>query len=574
MDRIRRSSTFEHGLCNQLLQRRNTTTMRTLIFALFLPTLFLVGCNTPATVETTRTEPDLQAAMTSHFQDRWTSFVDQQFVLDSLELEAKHQLRSFYELRALAPVWTSNQQPNQHAADVLHLLKRAHYYGLDTSDYRIASIEHLWGAIEESTGVQKLEAASAFDVLLTNESFVFMSHLNQGTLDRDSLWEESKLDQVTLNMVEVLNEGASHDDLQTAVLSAQPSHFEYIALQSALERYLDQYPLTDEDFYIKDAKKDSAKSYRHAKKALIAYGYLTDSLAHVDSIFIQSLQAFQRHNGLEADGVIGKNTRSALMESNASRYRRAVASLQRLRWEADTSNQYIRVNIPSYELKVVHDNQIHKTFNVVVGSPFTPTPEMNSRMTHFITNPFWYVPYSITKGEIMPKAMKDSTYLARHGYRVYDGRKPVGNNVDWSKVKAGQYKIRQNQGRGNALGLVKFMFPNEHNVYIHDTNLKRYFKKDVRAYSHGCMRLQDPLDFADYLVTQQALEITPDTLDSIFANKQRKVVKLQEPMNVHVVYVSCGVNQDGQLVFYKDVYKKDEALVAALFNMPLPESDK
>lgn len=536
--------------------------------------IVLAGCNRPATVETTHTEPDLQAELNSYFKKAYKTQDHKSMKVGALELEASKQVNAFYKQRDLSPIWTSNQQPNEHAIAVLDLMHHAHYYGLDTTNYELEALDNLHQEVQNLTNEDKMSAIIDYELLLSNEAFVFMSHLNQGTLDRDSLWKEPKLDEVNIDLVKTLQQGVENNDVKTAVLAAQPKHFEYHALQQGLQNYVESYPLTDTTFYVKDAKEDSAKAYNKARKVLVNYGYLVDSVAQVDSIFMNALKLYQAHNGLEADGKIGKNTRKALHESNYSRYQRAVASLQRLRWESDTSSDYLRINIPSYVLKIVSKNEVERSFNVVVGSPWTPTPTFSSQLTHFVCNPVWYVPYSISTKEIMPKAMNDSTYLARNGYRVFQGRKQVSGDIDWSQVRAGKYKIRQNKGRGNALGAVKFMFPNEHSVYLHDTNQKRFFKKDVRAYSHGCMRLQDPFDFADYLVLRENHVMNVDSLDTFFVNKERHTVKLDQQLDVHVVYVTCAGTGNGEITFFKDVYGKDEDVVAALFNTPSSGTDK
>jgi murein L,D-transpeptidase YcbB/YkuD len=549
--------------------------MHSKLIIILAAALALVACNHPTTVDTAPVEHDYQADVNDQFKKTWKSLNKKKVEIQNIELEASEELNDFYSNRALKTIWTNNLKPNEHALAVSDLISNAHLYGLDTLDYRIAQIQALQQEIELAKNDQKLAAIVNYELLLSNETFVFMSHLNQGTLNKDSLWKESKLDQVSLDLAKTLESGVQNTDIAAAVLEAQPSIYEYDMLQQGLVEFLANYELVAETFYLKDPKKDSALSYDKAQDILVAYGFLTDSLSEVDSCFDVALKAFQTHTGLKADGKIGKNTRKALMESNMGRYQRLVASMQRLRWESDTSSTYIRVNIPTYQLKIVNANKVERAFNVVVGSPWTPTPTFDSRMTHFITNPQWYVPYSISTGEIMPKAKKDSTYLARNGYKVFNGRKQVASSdIDWGKVSQGKYKIRQNQGRGNALGLIKFIFPNKHSVYLHDTNQKRFFKKDVRAYSHGCMRLQDPFDFADYLVLHDQHEIVPDTIDSLIVRRKRKTINLNQPLDVHVVYVTVSADLNGDVHFFHDVYGKDEALVAALFSTTSSTTDK
>ena len=366
----------------------------------------------------------------------------------------------------------------------------------------------------------------------------------------------------------LLDEGHASGDMSTAVLAAQPDFYEYHRLQKGLTAFLENYTLNTDTIYVSNPKSDSAKVNRQAREALLANGFLADSLKDDNTAYVEALKTYQTFCGLEADGKVGKNSRRALMVNNHTRYLRAVASLQRLRWESDSSDDYVLVNIPEYKMKVVEENAPQHEFRVVVGSKWTPTPTLTSRMTHFVMNPNWYVPYSISTREIMPKAQADSSYLARNGYKVYEGRTLVGtDNIDWSKVRAGTYKVRQSSGRGNALGKVKFLFHNDHSVYLHDTNQKRFFKKDVRAYSHGCMRLENPMDFADYLVQRDQHVVAPDSLDSIYVRGNRQNVNLAEPLDIKVRYVSCVGKEDGSgIIFYEDVYELDVPMVEALNN--------
>jgi len=497
------------------------------------------------------------------------SAVSESFVQSHPDLEVADAVNEVYTNAENTTLWNNAKAPNQAAKDVLGLLQKAQAFGLDSSYYQLRELHELEKNIRMAEGGDPLnKALLEFDYLLTHEALVFMSHLRHGVLYEDTAVNAgTNYACVSTEMVPLFTEGIASNTLREAILKAQPQFYEYHRLQQSLAQFLEVYPLSMDTIYISNPKKDSAKVAEQTKVALIAHGFLTEPDALVDSIYVSSLKEFQNFCGLETDGKVGSNTRKALMVNNFKRYQQASVSLQRLRWEADTSESYGYINIPEYTFKLVENNVPVKEFRVVVGASYTPTPTLTSRMTHFITSPNWYVPYSISSGEILPKAKKDSTYLARNGYQVFSGRDRVASTgVDWSKVQSGQYKIRQSSGRGNALGKVKFIFKNEHSVYIHDTNLKRFFAKDVRAYSHGCMRLQNPEDFADYLVMRESHKVTVDSLDSIFKRRTRKVVNLQKPLDIKVRYVTTVGHKGALPTFHLDVYKKDVPYSEALLS--------
>ncbi|NJO90698.1 MAG: L,D-transpeptidase family protein [Chloroflexia bacterium] len=170
--------------------------------------------------------------------------------------------------------------------------------------------------------------------------------------------------------------------------------------------------------------------------------------------------------------------------------------------------RYVYVNLPAYKLRVFNKHMVKKVYDVVVGTPWTKTPLLNSEIEYFTTNPKWYVPLSISKNEILPRIKKDPNYLARHGYKVYDTESNPVSNVDWSKVTVNNFNLRfqQKPGNGNAMGRIKFYFDSgENNILIHDTNDKSKFSKDIRAYSHGCIRISNPVNFGASLVSLENL---------------------------------------------------------------------
>jgi L,D-transpeptidase YcbB len=226
----------------------------------------------------------------------------------------------------------------------------------------------------------------------------------------------------------------------------------------------------------------------------------------------------------------------------------------------------VYVNVPSYKLRVIADHNIVKTFNIVVGAPHSQTMLMNSKIEYFTTNPEWYVPHSISSKELLPKIKNDSTYLSRHNYKIFDkNRQPMGS-VDWSAVERENFGfyLQQAAGSGNAMGKVKFYFENPYILMIHDTNDKSKFSKDIRAFSHGCMRVQDPDEFTRTMLRIDNSQLA-DSIDTWFANGTRKKIDFEEHIPLFVRYVTCEADNSGRITMYPDIYGKDATLRKQFF---------
>ncbi|MCG8701760.1 MAG: L,D-transpeptidase family protein [Bacteroidales bacterium] len=237
-----------------------------------------------------------------------------------------------------------------------------------------------------------------------------------------------------------------------------------------------------------------------------------------------------------------------------------------------SNSTYIYVNIPEYRLKIFEKNKVIKEHKVVVGTPYTPTPIIESAVHKIVANPYWTVPRSIAIREIIPKIKKDSTYLERNGYKVVDNKlKSVNEStIDWNNVNSREfdYWFKQDKGRGNALGLVKFVFPNDYNVYLHDTPSKSKFQYDIRAYSHGCVRVHNPEELADFVLKKF---VSNKTNVKYTIKKQRhKIYYLPEELPIHIQYFTCSGDDEGNIYFHVDIYKKDKKAMKELFPGYLP----
>jgi L,D-transpeptidase YcbB len=289
----------------------------------------------------------------------------------------------------------------------------------------------------------------------------------------------------------------------------------------------------------------------------------------------QAVTIFQKRHGLKADGIVGSVTLTALNVPLQHRIRQLELNLERLRWIlGNTEQRSIVVNIANFELNVIESGKSVLSMKVVVGKPFQQTPVFTAQMTHLVINPSWNVPDSIAQKEILSKIRKDPHYLVEQkmmvlreqGYREYE---IDPETIDWSRITAKKlsYKFRQEPGPLNPLGQIKFMFPNRFDVYLHDTPSKRLFSENVRTFSHGCTRIEKPIELAEYLL-RDAPGWTRDKLLSAIEEGTEQKVLIPHPLNVHFLYLTAWVDEEGLLQFRNDIYKRDPLLDKALRKNP------
>lgn len=283
-----------------------------------------------------------------------------------------------------------------------------------------------------------------------------------------------------------------------------------------------------------------------------------------DTELAEAVARFQGRHGLNQDGIVGPATLRALNASPTDRVRQIAVNLERLRWlNRDLGNRHVMVNLAGFEMALVEDGAPVFTSRVVIGkSRKHRTPEFSDEMEYMVINPRWYVPASIAREEILPKLRADPGYLAARNMRL------IGADVwsvDWQTIAPSQFpgRIEQGPGRGNALGRVKFMFPNSDAIYLHDTPARSLFNRDVRAYSHGCVRVQKPLEFAHALLSAQSDD--PEGLfDRHLRRGREKYVHLDEHVPVHLTYRTAWVDEAGLDQFRTDVYGRDRKVFQAL----------
>jgi murein L,D-transpeptidase YcbB/YkuD len=315
------------------------------------------------------------------------------------------------------------------------------------------------------------------------------------------------------------------------------------------------------------------------KRRLDASGDIAVDVTNRTKIFDADLEeavmSFQKRHGLKADGIVGLETLTALNVSLKRRIRQIELNMERLRWIlGNVEQRSIVVNIANFELDVLENGKSVLSMKVVVGKPYRDTPVFTSKMTYLTINPSWNVPDSIARKEILKEIRKNPDYLARENIKVLKGwgsreEEIDPREIDWSRITPENlpYRFRQEPGPLNPLGRLKFMLPNKFDVYLHDTPARGLFSANVRAFSHGCTRIEKPLELAEYILRDDPAWTRERLLAAIEEGTEQEV-KIPRPLNVHFLYLTAWVDERGILQFRDDIYGRDKLLDEALHGKP------
>ena len=299
-------------------------------------------------------------------------------------------------------------------------------------------------------------------------------------------------------------------------------------------------------------------------RRLVVTGDL-DARARVLTVYDDELQAavrrFQARHGLETDALVGRKTLQALNVPVERRIAQLRLNVVRSRRVFDPGRSYfLLVNVPAFEATLVRDGEALMTTKVIVGEAETETPLFEAQMKHVVINPTWTVPYSIASNELLPKIQRDPGFLARGGYSVFDrdNQRVDAANIDWMSLHANYfpYTLVQRPGCANELGRIKFVFPNDYGVFMHDTPSKHLFARDSRAFSHGCLRMDNPIGFAERVLEPEGW--TRGDILTQLEKTETVTVPLSEPIPVIVTYLTAVVDESGTVYFYRDIYGRDD----------------
>jgi murein L,D-transpeptidase YcbB/YkuD len=458
---------------------------------------------------------------------------------------------------------------------MMTLIRDAEYFGLIPDDYHSTLIDSFivtsYDSANESYNVNKIANA---DILISDAFFAMTVHAAVGRLPYDSadfrVWKIRELDT---NLVPILAAARTNSQFRKTIESFEPQRPEYQAVKRYLNAYRDSMKAITWE-HLPDRKTDSTGFFGAIDSRLKQMQLWDSTSTGSDSLKRASaLKKFQKRYYLEQDGKIGRNTLLALNMTPEDWYRQMAMNLERWRYEPEKwETRHMIVNLPAYMMTVWEEDTIVMESRIVCGAVKTQTPQLDSKMYQIVLYPYWNVPYSIAWKEILPQVKRDTAYLRKNRYEVLDRNKQVvdPNTINWKKYGKGNlpYQFRQKTGDDNALGVMKFEFHNPHSVYMHDTNAKRYFKTETRAYSHGCMRLEKYMDLAHFLLRDDSVKYPKDTFDVWVQQDTQRKINLRKPLPIHVRYYTCVVDTNGVVELHTDVYLRDERMIKAIYSIP------
>jgi murein L,D-transpeptidase YcbB/YkuD len=503
---------------------------------------------------------------------RWPDFSDYR----------KHLVK-FYEAYGYSLPWTRGMQPSLQAREVIAILGKADMRGLSAEDYDASRWATRLEKLKPSAKSPTEEDAIHFDVAMTVCVMRYISDLHIGKVNPQHFEFGFNVETKKYDLPDLLREHIVDGTNVAAVLdSVEPPFAGYRREILALQTYM-ELAKKDDGEQLPPVKKtiapgDSYPGLPRVIRLLRLVGDLPpDAVVPADSTVYQgalvdAVKKFQMRHGREADGRIGSQTIADLNVPLRQRVRQLQLTLERWRWlPLDLKGRLVVVNVPEFRLRAYNDQRkVELTMNVVVGHAYNhSTPLFIGAMEYVIFRPYWNVPYSIAKHEYFREIEKDPDYLAKKGFEVVDNRQNVvGSGTvtpdEFEQLRAGTLFVRQKPGPKNSLGLVKFIFPNNYDVYMHDTPATELFAKTRRDFSHGCIRLEHPADMAVWVLHDNPGNWDLEHIKAAMNAEKSQQVNLAHPIPVLIIYGTAVVPEDGLVHFYDDIYGHDASLEKVL----------
>jgi len=460
------------------------------------------------------------------------------------------------------PIWLRGAPLEKEAPQMLMAISESVGHGFSAERYHRSALEALMMAGDEA-------AELAREILLTDAFLSQALHRARGAvyppnLDADWQVPQAEVDAGAV-LLDVIRTGGS---VVERLNSLWPTDEEYGRL---LKRRA-EIAASGDGMTVQIAAGPTLKPGQSNDRVLMLKQRLLGPGEYstlYDDDLRREVIAFQRSAGLEPDGAVGENTLEVLNATRVSWIERIDANLERWRWlPRQTPDTYIRVNIAAFVLRAIEDGEPVLTMNVIVGKPYRRTPVFTETIKYLVLNPYWNVPYSIATKDKLPLLKADPAALAAQGFET----KPNGSDVfvsvdaiDWQDVtpRNFNYLLRQRPGPENALGQIKFMLPNPYSVYLHDTPSRELFARQERSFSSGCIRLEQPLRLAEWLLTREH-HPDADRIGRLLAAGDTQTIHLKQPMPTYIVYFTAFSLEDGEVTFRRDIYGRDRQLIEAL----------
>lgn len=496
---------------------------------------------------------------------------------------AAEAVEIFHAERGFEPFWLAPSDGLRKVDHLLGTLAESASHGLSPSRYKY---DELSSRVAQLSPESDFDEALRIERALSSAFLLYLDDMRAGAANPEALDVKVYIDPARPDPLRMLREMAQINDVPKVLEQIIPGNPRYRKLRTALQGLMEQAksggwgPTVPGKGLVVGETSGAVDALR---RRLIAMGDMQpepellgdggQETSTYDARLKDAVIRFQDRHGLNADGIAGPATLRALNQPIARRIAQAMLNLERLRWRTNQRlGRRIEVNQAAYRMSVYDDDDkpLHES-RVVIGKSERrlQTPEFSRTMSYMVLNPRWNVPRSIVTREMLPAAKKDPTFFERQNMILFRRGKKIDatKDVNWAEMtpeEFGQhYGVVQKPGPGNALGNVKFMFPNGHNIYLHDTPSKHLFADQMRAHSHGCVRVERPFALAWLLLSEQS-DNPGEMIENILAGGEETEVPLERPIPIHLMYLTSWVDHTGTLHFRQDVYGRDEALARAL----------
>lgn len=497
------------------------------------------------------------------------------------EYEAyQKQLYKFYSARNYRLAWTDQGDPIPHASLLINLIENVRQYGIPVDSTRDYHLRDSLAVIDESTGedaARQSQLRKSFDLALTSSYFRYTPKLWEGVIDPH---DDERIDWYVER--KSFSYGALLDSILNDTVNTNPFvhnrgfHSQYLKLRDVLKRY--SRLQKDHPWRTIELEKpvlsrgDSGNAVISVTERLSVLGDLSGNSSHDrfnDEVY-QAVVAFQTRHGLQADGVVGPKTLSTLNTSLESRLKQILLNMERWRWvPVEMTGDYVFVNIPEFRLYVVEDDKAIQKMKVVVGKRGANTVVFNDMIKYVVVNPYWNIPRSIATEEILPLIKDNPRYLQEAEIEVgmnWNFDTVDADTIAWENVTAENFKytLRKKPGPENPLGRIKFIFPNDFAIYLHDTPAKQLFGERRRGFSHGCIRVEKPYMLSRHLIERND-DYSFEDIQTLLRERENKWIQLNEPLPVYILYFTVWVDETNTVQFRDDIYGHDAHLAGKLF---------
>lgn len=597
-----------------------STTKSYILFGAIFIVLIAAGCVAPKQenlIKNQESPSESQKSSTQLVSNVARQKIQSQSYIPTIQIQTQNvkadkNLPTLYSENNYSLYWIDSNGPTSNAYEMVEVIRISSDEALIPDDYNIKEIDATLKRLEVSGKSYNTEDLAELELLLSNSFLKYAHDIHYGRVRAEQINLDLISGEKPVEMSKLLLEATTSNNVQGTLETLMPKYPVYGKLKVALKQYREiaakggwqGVPYGDK--FKKGARGQRVIALRERLKVTGELDPSTPDSEVFDSTLEIAVKEYQERNGLYVDGVVGESTLEALNVPVEERVSQIELTMERWRLLPQyMGNKYILVNIANYHLYGVENNNDRLNMRIVVGKPEWNTPMFSEEMTHIVMNPYWNIPPSIFKDDIAPRIRQDSEYLSKRGIDAVGLNAPkkivvkesetieVAENVETAdagdtsgesgesslseveiqnkkaqeeyiaKVLSGNYRLRQNPGPGNPLGQIKFLFPNKHSVYLHDTPNRGFFKRAQRNFSHGCIRVEKPLDLAEFVLASNA-EWDQDKIQSSINSRKTRTVHLNQTIPVYILYFTSWVDDQGNVNFHKDIYGLDQTLLNAL----------